>query len=430
MLENLISVILAGGQGKRLWPLTAKRAKPAVPIAGKFRLIDIAISNCLNSDIRKIYILTQFASESLHRHIHQTYVIPFFTKGFITVLAAQQTAENKDWYQGTADAVRQNLNYLRQKGIEYYLILSGDHLYRMDYREMLATHLENRADVTVSVYPVKRSRAHEFGILKTDERGKIQGFHEKPSGDEILDQLAPHPKWLQRVGLNVGRDHVLASMGIYIFSRDVLIEMLEGNQSSDFGKEIFPEAITRYRVVAHPFTGYWEDIGTIRAFYEAMIGLTKPDPPFKFYEESWPYYTHPRFLPGSRIHACVINESVVCEAARLNHARIEQSIIGIRSFVKKGAELRRVVLMGADFIENREEREKNRQAGIPDVGVGADSLIENAIIDKNVRIGRGVQLPAAGRPADAEGDGWIVRDGILVVPKGVILPDGFRIEGM
>ncbi len=427
MLENVIAVILAGGRGTRLWPLTQKRAKPAVPIAGKFRLIDITISNCLHSDIRKIYILTQFASESLHRHIHQTYTFPFFTKGFITILAAQQTPDNTGWYQGTADAVRQNLNYLDQRGAEYYLILSGDHLYRMDYREMLETHQATGADVTVSVYAVPRRRAHEFGILKTDASGRILDFYEKPSDPNVLAELAPDARWMQQNGLPVQDDLVLASMGIYIFGRKALFDLLQSNPGSDFGKEIFPEAIKKYNVVAHPFVGYWEDIGTIHAFYKAMIDLTAEKPAFEFYEENWPYYTHPRFLPGSRIDQCQIKQSVICEAARMSQATIENCIIGIRSCIRKQAVLRNVVLMGADFLESAADREENRRAGIPDVGIGENSVIENAIIDKNARIGRHVRLLVEGRPQEATGDNYAIRDHILIVPKSAILPDGFTL---
>ncbi|MFQ5629111.1 MAG: sugar phosphate nucleotidyltransferase, partial [bacterium] len=304
MLENVIAVILAGGQGARLWPLTELRAKPAVPIAGKFRLIDISFSNCLHSDIRKIFVLTQFASKSLHRHIGATYPFPPWSRGFVQILAAQQTMESKTWYQGTADAVRQNLEFLVQKGIDHYLILSGDHLYRMDYRDMLKTHIASKADVTVSVIPVAREKAHHFGILKTDAHGQISDFHEKPGSLDILDEYKPNQDWLRNNCQTDMEESVLASMGIYIFSRKALFVMLDQTQESDFGKGIFPKAIKQYKVIAHCFNGYWEDIGTIKAFYESMIALTEPNPRFDFYNDRIPVFTHARFLPGARIHDC------------------------------------------------------------------------------------------------------------------------------
>ena len=429
MLENFIAVILAGGRGTRLWPLTAKRAKPAVPIAGKFRLIDIAISNSLHSGIRKIYIMTQFASESLHRHIHQTYTFPPFSRGFITILAAQQTLDNKGWYQGTADAVRQNLNYLDQKGVEYYLILSGDHLYRMDYREMLQTHNEHNADITVSVYPVDINQAGEFGVLKTDDEGRILDFYEKPKDRHIFDQFSPNQAWLRDNHIEAGGQVLLASMGIYLFSRKALFEILAENTGSDFGREIFPQAIQKYKVVAHPFTGYWEDIGTIRSFYDAMLMLTDENPQFDFFDENRPIYTHARFLPGSRIDRCEIRESLICDAARVTRATIDKCIIGIRSRVSPGVTLRRVVLMGADYFEDEADLQENRRLRRPDVGIGADSVIEEAIIDKNARIGRNVSMVSSGRPREATHSNYAIRDGILIVPKSAVIPDGFVMPG-
>ncbi|MFQ5632201.1 MAG: glucose-1-phosphate adenylyltransferase [bacterium] len=424
MLENVIAVILAGGQGSRLWPLTEKRAKPAVPIAGKFRLIDISFSNCLHSDVRKIFVLTQFASKSLHRHISATYPFPQWSRGFVQILAAQQTMESKTWYQGTADAVRQNLEFLVQKGIDHYLILSGDHLYRMDYRDMLKTHTESKADVTVSVIPVAREKAHHFGILKTDEHGQISDFHEKPDSLDILDEYKPNQDWLRNNCLTDKEDCVLASMGIYIFSRKALFVMLDQTNESDFGKGIFPKAIKQFKVVAHCFNDYWEDIGTIKAFYESMIALTEQKPRFDFYNDRIPVFTHARFLPGARIHGCNIAESIICDAARMQNATIHKSIIGIRSMVREGAKLDRVVLMGADFAETETEKADCVNTGKPLVGIGEGSIIEKAIIDKNARIGKNVRMLVEGRPQEIDEKNYAIRDGILIVPKNAVIPDG------
>ncbi len=425
MLTNVAAIVLAGGQGTRLWPLTQKRAKPAVPIAGKFRLIDIAMSNCLHSDVRKMYVLTQFASESLHRHINQTYLFPAWSTGFTQILAAQQTMENKDWYQGTADAVRQNLAYLDSKEFDYYLILSGDHLYRMDYREMLKTHQQSGADVTVSVLPVSREKAAQFGVLQTDINGRISAFYEKPKDEQILERFTPDPAWLQRQGWSKQADVLLASMGIYIFSRRALFKMLQDSSAGDFGRGIFPEAIERYHVQAHYFDDYWEDIGTIRSFYDAMINLTEPEPKFDFYREDRPVYTHARFLPGARIDECTVHESVICDAARLDHATISKSIIGIRSRVTTGARLEHVYLMGADYMESVQE---SRAAGKIPLGVGENSIIEDALIDKNARIGRNVTMLRAGRRRNADEELFSIRDGILIVPKGTEIPDGANLQ--
>lgn len=423
MLENVIAIILAGGQGTRLWPLTARRAKPAVPIAGKFRLIDIAFSNCLHSDIRKIFVLTQFASKSLHRHINATYPFPPWSRGYVQILAAQQTIENTGWYQGTADAVRQNLEYLNQDGIDHYLILSGDHLYRMDYRDMLKTHIAHEADVTVSVVPVAPEQAHHFGILKTDDEGRISAFYEKPKSMDILEEYKPNQDWLAKNCQHPANGSVLASMGIYLFRRETLFNLLRGTPESDFGKGIFPQAIQEHRVVAHCFNDYWEDIGTIRKFYEAMIALTDPEPRFDFYDEHWPIFTHARFLPGARIHGCEITESIICDAARMKGARINKSIVGIRSIIQSGAVLDHVVLMGADFTETPEQRRQAEANGIPPVGIGEGARIERAIIDKNAHIGRGVVCLAEGRPQQAEAEHYTIRDGIVIIPKNAIVPD-------
>lgn len=424
MLENVIAVILAGGQGTRLWPLTAKRAKPAVPIAGKFRLIDISFSNCLHSDIRKIFVLTQFASKSLHRHINATYPFPPWSRGYVQILAAQQTLESTTWYQGTADAVRQNLEFIDQKGIDYYLILSGDHLYRMDYREMLKSHLEQKADVTVSVLPVNPQDAYHFGILKTDQDGRISDFYEKPKSQEFLKDYQPNADWLAKNGVADAKGSVLASMGIYLFSRKALFDALQDCPESDFGKGIFPQAIKKYGVYAHPFNDYWEDIGTIKAFYESMIALTDPNPRFDFYNEQKPIFTRARFLPGARVDNCAITESVICDAARMKNAKVHKSIVGIRSMVREGVQLDNVVMLGADFAETDIEKAECAANGKPYLGIGEGTVIEKAIIDKNARIGKNVRMLAEGRPENVDHEKYAIRDGILIVPKGSVIADG------
>lgn len=424
MAHQMVAIVLAGGQGTRLAPLTDNRAKPAVPIAGKFRLVDIAMSNCLHSGIRQMFVLTQFASESLHRHINQTYFFPPWSNGFAQILAAQQTVENTSWYQGTADAVRQNLTYLNNREFEHYLILSGDHLYRMDYRDMLRTHLNTEADVTVSVIPVARQEASEFGVLKAEMTGRVSDFYEKPDTEELLNQYSPNKAYLQANGFDNAGSHMLASMGIYLFSRKALFGLLEGSDESDFGRGIFPSAIKEHRVFAHFFNDYWEDIGTIRAFYQAMIDLTNPKPRFDFYEEPRPVITHARFLPGARIDACQIEKSVICDAARMLKATIRKSIIGVRSRVRAGATLDHVVMMGADYMEDHIELGASSTPDSPFLGIGEDTVIEKAIIDKNARIGRNVRMKAQGRPKEAQEANYVIRDGVLIIPKSAVIPDG------
>ncbi len=423
LVDNLIAVVLAGGQGARLSPLTKNRSKPAMPIAGKFRLIDIAMSNCLHSGIRKMFVLTQFASESLHRHLTQTYPFPPWSNGFAQILAAQQTADNTNWYQGTADAVRQNLTYLGAKNFDYFVILSGDHLYRMDYRKMLDTHKANHADVTVSVLPIVSEDAYQFGVLKTDNQGKINSFYEKPDTAALLQEYAPNMQWVREQGYEGSDACMLASMGIYIFSREALFAMLRNSDASDFGKGIFPEAIKSHRVFAHYFDDYWEDIGTIKSFYNAMINLTKARPKFNFYDEKRPIYTHARFLPGAQVDCCELHETVICDAARIDHAKISETIVGVRSVVQQGCILQGVVLMGADYLETQTEMAGSQSGGKPAVGIGENSVIEKAIIDKNARIGRNVQMRLAGRCREKVCDNYSIHDGILVVPKNAIIPD-------
>jgi glucose-1-phosphate adenylyltransferase len=420
---NVVSVILAGGQGSRLYPLTKVRSKPAVPVAGRFRLIDIPISNCIHSNVRSIFVLTQFASESLHRHIFTTYRFDSFHRDHITLLSAQQTIENRSWYQGTADAVRQNLGFIEDAGA-LVLILSGDHLYRMDYRKFVDSHVAAGAEISIAVTPVRADEAHEFGVMKVDGRGRITEFFEKPREAADVERMRVDESVFERFGTPAnGRTH-LASMGVYLFDQSVLRDLLAHTESSDFGREVIPQAIGERRVFGHFFDGYWEDIGTIRSFFEAHMDLTRPLPKFDFYDEERPIFTFPRFLPGSKILASDVENAILCEGSIVNRSRVRESIIGIRSRIGENSRLERAVIMGADFYESRDDLARNRAGGVPDVGIGRDCEIRNAIVDKNARIGHGVRLVnAKGTPAESAEDHAIV-DGIIVVPKGAVVPDG------
>ena len=416
--QNVLAVVLGGGRGTRLYPLTKLRAKPAVPLAGKYRLIDIPISNCINSGFTRIFVLTQFLSASLHRHVYRTYKFDIFSGGFVEILPAEQTLTSTDWYQGTADAVRRQVDRFLSRGAGDVLILAGDHLYRMDYSQFVRFHRESRADVTIAVLPVSAEDASRYGILKTNEEGRIVAFREKPQGPEELEGLESRHR---------DERPYLASMGVYVFRMDVLARLLEENSGDDFGGHIIPAAIESVRVYAFPFDGYWEDIGTISAFYEANLALTQPDPPFDFYDPHRPIYTRSRFLPPSRIDGCRLERIVVPEGCRLYDADLEECIIGLRSVVRPGARLRRVVMMGADFYEDEAEKAENRRLGRPHVGIGQGAHIERAIIDKNARIGQGVIIRSHEGEPDQEEENYVIRDGIVVVPKNAIIPDGTTI---
>ncbi len=414
-IPDVIALILGGGQGRRLYPLTKLRAKPAVPIGGKYRLIDIPISNCLNSGVNKVYVLTQFLSASLHRHIHQAYKLDLFSGGFVYILAAHESTAGMDWYQGTADAVRKQVAQWEYIRAEDVLILSGDHLYRMDYSQFIGLHRARRADLTIAVKPVTREDAPRFGILKTDEEGRVVAFREKPAPEE-LDGLE---------SATGSERPFLASMGIYVFRQDVLRRVLAESDAEDFGKGIIPAAIGQLRVFAFPFDGYWEDIGTIRSFYECNIALTQPDPPFVFYDPRAPIYTRPRFLPPSRLEGCTLERSVLAEGCRIRQATIRESVIGLRSIIGPDVRLTRTIVMGADIYETPERLAENRRLGQPDVGIGPGCVIEGAIIDKNARIGAEVTIRA--QPPDhemVETEHYVIRDGIVVVPKGAVIPPG------
>ncbi len=422
-MKNVLTLILAGGQGTRLYPLTKMRSKPAVPIAGRFRLIDIAISNCLHSGLRKIYVLTQFSTESLHRHIFLTYRFDNFSPGFITILSAQQTLENRNWYQGTADAVRQNLFFIEGRG-EYILILSGDHLYRMDYRPFIEFHKEKKADVTIAVTAVKAEEAPELGIMKLDENSKVISFIEKPRPGPELEALSLPQSLSSRWGLEGMGQYYLASMGIYVFSWPVLRDLLKTTPFEDFGRGVIPFAIQTYNVFGYLFQGYWKDIGTIKSFYEANIELTKPLPPFNFYDEDRPIFTHARFLPGSKIIFSEVENSILCEGSIINRSRIKNSIIGIRSRIGENCLIEESVIMGADYFESAQEIEANAQKGIPNIGIGHNSEIKRAIIDKNARIGDNCRLVNTKNVQNEDNEYYVIRDGIIVVPKDSVIYPG------
>jgi glucose-1-phosphate adenylyltransferase len=414
-MRDVLALILGGGQGTRLYPLTKLRAKPAVPLGGKYRLIDIPISLCINADIARIYVLTQFLSESLHRHIYQTYKFDVFTDGFVQILAAEETRTGMDWYQGTADAVRKQLWRLEHARPEDVLILSGDHLYRMDYTEFIELHRENRADVTIAVQPVDAAAATRFGILKMDGDGRITSFHEKPAPEE-LDGLA---------SASGTEKPYMASMGIYVFRADVLQRVLRRSEAEDFGREVIPDAIEDSRVYAFEFDGYWEDIGTVRAFYEANLALGRPDPPFDFYDMEHPIYTHPRFLPPSVTDGCDLEKAVVADGCLIHGSDIRESVVGLRSVVAPEVRIIRSVIMGADFYETPERKAENPTLGRPDVGIGRGSSIEGAIIDKNARIGEGVTIRAHDPEGEmVETENYVIRDGIVVIPKNAVIADG------
>jgi glucose-1-phosphate adenylyltransferase len=410
-MNDVMGIIMGGGRGTRLHPLTAMRSKPAVPIAGKYRLIDIPISNCINSGIFRVAILTQFNSVSLHRHISQSYNFDAFHTGWVDILAAEQTPESTNWYQGTADAVRQQLFEIKATGAEYVLILAGDHLYRMDYREMANFHWEKKADITVAVQPVARSEAPRFGILKRESDGHISNFVEKPKDPEIQKQF-------------ISRDDearpFLGSMGIYMFNTSVLFDMLTNfPKHDDFGGDIIPEAIQSREVFGFDFDGYWEDIGTIRSFYETNLQLTIANPPFNFYDAKAPIYTHARFLPGSIVEDSTLQDVLIAEGCRIHKADISHSIVGIRSQIAEGSVVKDSIVMGADYYEAK-------HGSLP-IGIGANCHIESAILDKNVQIGDGVVIKPFPRGKDIDGENYFVRDGIVVIAKDVEIAAGTRI---
>ena len=425
-MQDLLAIILGGGRGERLYPLTKLRAKPALPLAGKYRLIDIPVSNCINSDIRKIFVLTQFNSASLNRHVSTTYCFSPFMKGFVEILAAQQTTVSPDWFQGTADAVRKILWVIEPQNANDLLILAGDHLYKMDYRLFMKSHRETNADVSIAVIPVAEAHASSFGLMKIDGDGRVVEFKEKPTG-VALESMKVNTTSLGFVDASAWGTSYLASMGIYIFKREVIAKLLEKYpQHTDFGKHLIPEAINDFKVQSYIFRGYWEDIGTIESFYRANLALVKqPNPDFSFFDEQFPIYTRPRFLPPSKILNSKIEQSMISEGCIIRNAKIVNSIIGIRTRMEENSHVENVLMMGADYYQSDSERATDLNNGIPAIGIGENSVIRKAIIDKNARIGRNVKITNSKnrQQADCEKDGYCIRNGIMIIIKGAILHD-------
>ncbi|NML21510.1 glucose-1-phosphate adenylyltransferase [Pseudoflavitalea sp. G-6-1-2] len=422
MSKEVIAVILGGGAGTRLYPLTASRSKPAVPIAGKYRLVDIPISNCINSGITRMFVLTQFNSASLNKHIKNTYHFSVFSTAFVDILAAEQTPDSTAWFQGTADAVRQSLKHINQHDCEYVLILSGDQLYQMDFNKMLDDHKAKNADITIATIPVGGREASDFGILKADEAHTITAFTEKPKADLLPDWVSDTGPEMQSQGRNY-----LASMGIYIFNRKVLVDMLLDiyKDSTDFGKEILPKALTEYKVASYQYDGYWTDIGHIYSFFEANLALTQEIPPFNLFDNGKAVYTRARMLPPAKISGTTLEKTIIAEGCIITASRIENSVIGIRSRIGHGTTMVSCYMMGSDYFETIEEMEYSKERGLPRLGIGERCYIKNAIIDKNCRIGNDVRINGSTHMENADHSLYTIRDGIVVIKKGAILPDGF-----
>jgi len=423
-MRNTVALILGGGRGTRLFPLTKIRAKPAVPLAAKYRLIDIPISNCINSGINRIHVLTQFLSVSLHQHLRQTYRFDHFNNGFVELLAAQQTVDQgSQWYQGTADAVRKNLRYILEHGVDRVLILSGDQLYRMNYADMMKTHEDSGADVTIAGIPVPRKDVGSLGIMKVDDSGRVTGFVEKPHTEELISEVRTDPAWIDAHGIpSNGRD-CLASMGLYIFNRDVLVDLLTHTDYEDFGKEVFPIAIKTRKVQLHLFDDYWEDIGTIRAFYDANLSLARRNPPFDFSAPEAPVYSRPRFLPPTVIEDAKISNTLLADGCQIGRGVvIENSVIGLRTVIGNNVTIRDTIIMGADY---RDLPGQHKPGRLP-LGIGDGSIIEGTILDKNCRIGQNVRITNIGKVENqGEEEPLQVRDGIPIVIKDAQIPDGF-----
>jgi glucose-1-phosphate adenylyltransferase len=424
--SNVLSVIMGGGQGTRLFPLTKERAKPAVPLAGKYRLVDIPISNCINSGLRRIYLLTQFNSASLHRHISQSYKFDHFTGGFVEILAAEQTYADTSWYQGTADAVRKNMIHFMNHEWDYLLILSGDQLYRMDFRHIIDQHVETGADITVATIPVGRHETEALGIMQIDAERRITRFVEKPKEPALQDSLKLPADWYAPLGIEGEGDLFLASMGIYVFNRDIIRRLLD-NTLTDFGKHVIPNALPDLRVFSFVFQGYWEDIGTIRAFFEANLDVTNELPRFNFFDMAAPIFSRPRFLPGSKINGAQIDHAVISDGCILNRAVITHSIVGLRTIVGSGSVLNRVIVLGSDYYESFESIQEHEKTGKPPIGIGADCRIENTIVDKNARVGNKVVISPAGKPDKVDHPNYYIRDGIVIIPKNGVIPHGMVI---
>jgi glucose-1-phosphate adenylyltransferase len=420
---RVLGVIMGGGAGTRLFPLTKERAKPAVPIGGKYRLVDVPISNCINSNIRQIYVLTQFNSVSLHRHIHSSYTFDRFSRGFVEILAAQQTTSSSSWYQGTADAVRQNLRYFLQTECDYFLILSGDQLYRMNFQRVLQEHVAAQAEITIAAIPVERSQASGLGILQVDNKRRINRFVEKPKEHRVLDELKLRDPLLSSLRLTGADDHLLASMGIYLFNRDVLVEALD-NDKADFGKDIIPDAIGRHRVFAHVFQGYWEDVGTIGSFFEANLAMCTIKPAFSFFDRESPVYTRARFLPPSRVQDSTIRESLIADGCVILRSQINRCIVGLRSFIGDGCDLKDTIIMGCDYYSPTPESSDGETVTMPHMSIGRGTRINRAIIDKNVDIGDNCSLCNKSGVTEFDGPNYHIREGIIIIPKNTVIPPG------
>jgi glucose-1-phosphate adenylyltransferase len=417
--KKVLAIILGGGQGSRLYPLTATRSKPAVPIAGKYRLVDIPISNCINSEIKKIFVLTQFNSASLNHHIKNTYHFSFFSSAFVDVLAAEQTPGNSTWFQGTADAVRQSMHHFLSHDFDYALILSGDQLYQMDFNEMVDAHIKNKAEISIATIPVNAKDATSFGILKSNDKNEITSFIEKPGADLL-------PDWTSDTGNEMKNEerNYLASMGIYIFNRDLLVKLMENPKTNDFGKEIIPQAIDKNKVFSYQYEGYWTDIGNIESFFEANLGLTDDFPKFDLYSREKRVYTHARMLPTTKISGTILDKTVVAEGCIINAGKIEHSVIGIRSRIDSETTVINTYMMGADYYQSLENI---LDKSIVSMGIGSRCFIKNAILDKNCCVGDDVRINGGKHLEDTETDTYVVRDGIVVVKKGAVIPNGFII---
>jgi glucose-1-phosphate adenylyltransferase len=428
-MRDVLTLILGGGRGTRLFPLTRERSEPAVPLAGKYRLIDVPISNCLNSGLNRIYVLTQFQSVSLHRHIAQTYKAGPFNEGFVEVLAAQQTNEAADWYRGTADALRQNARYVYADTCRDVMVLSGDQLYRMDFAQMLNTHRRTKAEVTMAVLPVTRAQATRLGILHVDDSGRLVRLHEKPQGDEELRQLRTSEAELARFGLGGNGRDLLANMGIYLFTRAAFFDLLHAHPgAADIVPDLFVPNLETHRLQAHFFDGYWEDLGNIRSYHDAHLALAGDDPPFDFHSPEGVIYTRMRYLPASRVLASQMSQCLISDACHVEAgAQLKRCVVGIRSHIGAGTQLRETVMLGADSLETERDRAANRANGIPDLGVGAHSVIQRAILDKDCRIGQNVRILNEHGLQNVDAANYYIRDGVVVIPNGAVIADGTAI---
>ena len=427
-VRNVLALVLGGGRGTRLYPLTRDRSKPAVPLAGKYRIIDVPLSNCINSGVQRIYVMTQFNSVSLHRHIRRTYRFDAFSGGYVEILAAQQTNEAMAWYQGTADAVRQHIKLLQDSDIKQVLVLSGDQLYRMNYADLLSTHEANNADVTIAGIPVADDVSSSFGIMRFDSAGRVEGFLEKPTTKAELDLVRTDPEWIEQAGIQAAGRSLMASMGIYLFDRDCLLDLLLKTDYQDFGKEVFPAAIRAKHVQLHPFDGYWEDIGTIRSYYQCNIDLASSEPPFELAAPHAPIYSRARFLPPSRVDGARVQGSLISDGCTIGAGTvIENSVVGLRCNIVKDVVVRNSVILGNDYYETPEHLEVDVSNNVPPLGIGDGAVIEKAIIDKNVRIGRQANvINDRGLTELPESQHFTIRDGVIVVPKNAVLGDGWR----